>query len=119
MRDDVLHSPSRCLTWFSPLGVVEIAAEEDQFRPFPPQGGDPVTPKHGLSARSDLIIGRSDNLATRIGASPVSAGYSQGYSHVAAAADVDELGPSRRQPVTSRPNATRAMLHSWTSLAPS
>src|SRR6516165_11172647 len=47
MRGDVLHSPARCLTWCSPLDVVEIAAEEDQFRPFAPQGGDPATPKHG------------------------------------------------------------------------
>src|SRR6516225_10184795 len=47
MRDDVLHSPARCPTWCSPPGVVEIAAEADQFRPFAPQGGDPVSPKHG------------------------------------------------------------------------
>src|SRR6516162_9032806 len=49
MRGDVLHSPARCLTWCSPLDVVEIAGAEAPLRSFPPRGGDPVTPKHGSS----------------------------------------------------------------------
>ena len=97
MRDDVLHSQPAAL-----LGVLHWASSRSRQKRINSarsrrRAATLSVRNMAQSARIDVIIGRSDDLALRIG----------------------HGDRPKRQPVTSRPNATRAMLHSCTSLAPS